>query len=201
MAAYKRTAAARGAYVCFEDEAGQGLKPPRGRTWGRRGCTPVVKVSNAGTKRVSLAGLIAFRPGPRPRVRLIHRSQVYHGRKNEPKGFDEYDYIRLLDAAHQQLHAPIVLVWDNLNTHKSQVMRRLIRGRIWLSVFYLPPTAPELNPVEGVWSVMKSGLVNLVKHDIDQLRSTVKQRLRRMQYRPVLLAGLLAKSELDPRPP
>jgi hypothetical protein len=72
----------------------------------------VVKVSNAGTKRVNLAGLIAFRPGPTPQVRLIHRCRVYHGRKNEPKGFDEHDYIRLLDAAHQQLRAPIVLVWD-----------------------------------------------------------------------------------------
>lgn len=192
---------ARRAYICFEDEAGQGLKPPRGHTWGRRGHTPVVKVSNAGTKRVNLVGLIAFRPGPAPRVRLIHRSRVYYGRKNEPKGFNEYDYIRLLDAAHQQLRAPIVLVWDNLNTHKSAVMRRLIRTRIWLTVFYLPTTAPELNPVEGVWSVMKSGLVNLVKRDIDQLRTIVKHRLRCTQYRPALLAGLLAKTGLDPRPP
>lgn len=161
----------------------------------------MVKISNAGTKRVNLAGLLAFRPSPAPRVRLIHRCRVYHGRKNEPKGFDEHDYIRLLDAAHQQLRAPIVLVWDNLNTHKSAVMHRLVSARSWLTVFYLPTTAPELNPVEGVWAVMKSGLVNLVKRGIDQLRDIVKRRLRRMQYRPELLAGLLAKTGLDPRPP
>lgn len=161
----------------------------------------MVKISNAGTKRVNLAGLIAFRPGPSPRVRLIHRCRVYHGWKNEPKGFDEHDYIRLLDAAHQQLRAPIVLVWDNLNTHKSASMRRLTAARKWLTVFSLPTTAPELNPVEGVWAVMKSGLVNLVKHEIDKLRAIVKHRLRCMQYRPELLAGLLAKTGLDPRPP
>jgi hypothetical protein len=201
VAAYKSTAAARGAYICFEDEAGQGLKPPRGRTWGRRGHTPVVKVTNAGTKRVNLAGLIAFRPQADPRMSLIHRTRVYHGRKNEPKGFDEHDYIRLFDAVHQQLHAPIVLVWDNLNTHKSAMMRNLIRTRSWLTVFYLPTTAPELNPVEGVWSVMKSGLVNLVKQDVDQLRAIVKHRLRTAQYRLTLLAGLPAKTGLDPTPP
>lgn len=161
----------------------------------------MVKVGNAGTKRVSLVGLIAFRPRGRRQVRLIHRSMVYRGRKGEKKGFDEHDYIRLLDAAHQRLRAPIVLVWDNLNTHRSATMRRLIRSRVWLTVFYLPATAPELNPVEGVWSVMKSGLVNLVKRDVDQLRDLVKQRLRRMQRRPVLLAGLLAKTGLDLRPP
>jgi transposase len=160
----------------------------------------VVKVSNAGTKRVSLAGLLAFRPG-RGLVRLIYGSLVYRGRKGEKKGFDEHDYIRLLDMAHRRLRAPIVLVWDNLNTHKSATMRRLISVRWWLTVFYLPPTAPELNPVEGVWSVMKSGLVNLVKHDIDQLRDLVKRRLRRLQSRPVVLAGLLAKTGLDLRPP
>ena len=134
-------------------------------------------------------------------MRLIHRSRVDHGWKNEPKGFDEHDYIRLLDAAHQQLRALIVLVWDNLNTHKSVLMRRLIAARQWLTVFYLPTTARELNPVEGVWAVMKSGLVNLVKREIDQLRDIVKHRLRCMQYRPELLAGLLAKTGLDPRPP
>jgi transposase len=201
MAAYKRTAAAREAFICFEDEAGQGLKPPHGRTWGRRGHTPVVKVGSAGTKRVNLTGLIAFRPRGRRQVRLIHRSMVYRGRKGEKKGFDEHDYIRLFDAAHQRLRAPIVLVWDNLNTHRSATMRRLIRSRVWLTVFYLPATAPELNPVEGVWSVMKSGLVNLVKRDVDQLRDLVKQRLRRMQRRPMLLAGLLAKTGLDLQPP
>jgi hypothetical protein len=49
--------------------------------------------------------------------------------------------------------------------------------------------------------VMKSGLVNLLKRDIDQLRDLVKQRLRRIQHQPVLLAGPLAKTGLDPQPP
>ena len=32
-----RLAAATGAYVCFEDEAGQNLRPPKARTWAPRG--------------------------------------------------------------------------------------------------------------------------------------------------------------------
>jgi transposase len=92
-------------------------------------------------------------------------------------------------------------VWDNLNRHKSAVIRALTSTRARLTVYYLPTTAPELNPVEGVWAVMKSGLVNLIKREIDQLHRLVKQRLRRMQYRPELLAGLLAKTGLDPLPP
>jgi hypothetical protein len=40
-------AADLGAWLVFEDESGQGLRPPQGRTWGRRGRTPVVRVTAA----------------------------------------------------------------------------------------------------------------------------------------------------------
>jgi DDE superfamily endonuclease len=156
----------------------------------------VVKVTGGSNKRVSLAALIAVRPGQRPR--LIYR--VHAARKNggdRRKGFTETDYARLLDAAHQQLGDPLVLVWDNLNTHVSRAMRELAAARDWLTVFQLPPYAPELNPVEAVWAHLKRSLANLAKTGIGQLTALVKTRLRRMQYRPGLLEGFLAKTELD----
>lgn len=91
-----------GAWLCFEDESGQGLRPPKGRTWGRRGHTPVVKVTARNSPRLSLAALIATKPGHRPR--LIYRTHHPTGRDRR-KGFTETDYIRLMDAAHQQLMA------------------------------------------------------------------------------------------------
>ena len=71
VARHKRTVADQGAWLVFEDESGQGLRPPKGRTWGRRGKTPVVTVTGGSNKRVSLAALIAVKPGQRPR--LIYR--------------------------------------------------------------------------------------------------------------------------------
>jgi hypothetical protein len=44
-------------------------------------------------------------------------------------GFTESDYARLLDAAHQQLGGPLVLIWDHLNTHVSRAMRELVAAR------------------------------------------------------------------------
>ena len=41
VAGYKSTARDLGAFICFEDEAGQGLSPPKGRTWAPRGARPV----------------------------------------------------------------------------------------------------------------------------------------------------------------
>ena len=144
--------------------------------------------------RLSLAALLATRPGHRPR--LIYRT--YRGRRGgRRKGFTETDYAALLDAAHSQLGGPIVLVWDNLNTHVSKAMAELIAARPWLTVFQLPPYAHELNPVEPVWSHLKRSLANLTKHDLAELTGLVKTRLRRMQYRPGLLAGFFASTALE----
>jgi putative transposase len=149
---------------------------------------------------VSLAALIAVRAGQQPR--LIYRVHQAGNRRpgDKRKGFTELEYARLLDAAHQQLGGPIVLIWDNLNTHVSRVMGELVAGRDWLTVFQLPPYASELNPVESVWSNLKRSLANLVKQDIDQLTALARTRLRRMQYRPALLTGFLTGTRLDLTP-
>jgi hypothetical protein len=157
----------------------------------------VVTVTGGSNTRVSLAALLAIRPGCGPL--LIFRT--HRGRRGDKrKGFTETDYARFLDAAHQQLGGPVVLVWDNLNTHTSGAMRELIAARTWLTVYQLPPYASELNPVEPVWSNLKRSLANLTKHNISQLTALVKTRLRRMQYRPGLLDGFLAKTGLDLTP-
>jgi hypothetical protein len=157
----------------------------------------VVRVSSTNHPRVSVAALLATKPRHRPR--LIYRT--HRGRRGaRRKGFTEADYAALLDAAHQQLGGPIVLAWDNLNTHVSTAMREIIAARSWLTVFRLPPYGHELNPVELVWSHLKRSLANLTKHDITELTALVKTRLRRMQYRPALLAGFLASTGLDLSP-
>jgi transposase len=76
-------------------------------------------------------------------------------------------------------------------------MRQLIAARSWLTVYQLPAYAPELNPVEAVWSNLKRSLANLAKQGIDQLTALVKTRLKPMQYRPSLIDGFLARTGLD----
>ncbi|MDX2935628.1 transposase [Streptomyces ipomoeae] len=80
-------------------------------------------------------------------------------------------------------------------------MRELIAARLWLTVYQLSPYAPELNPVEGSGLSPKRSLANLTTQDLDQLTALVKTRLKRLQHRPTLLNGLLAKTGLDLHPP
>jgi transposase len=90
-------------------------------------------------------------------------------------------------------------VWDNLNTQVSRAMRELLAARSWLTACQLPPYASELNPVEAVWTHLKRSLANLTKQTIDQLTALIRTRLRRMQYRPGMLDGSLAKTGLARR--
>jgi transposase len=123
--------------------------------------------------------------------------RIHRGRKGERRSFAEGDYAALLTAAHHQLGGPIVLVWDNLNTHLSTAMRAFIRTHAdWLSVYRLPSYAPELNPAEGVWANLKNGLGNLAARGVDDLARIIRTGLRRMQYRPDLINGFLAETGL-----
>jgi transposase len=154
----------------------------------------VVTVTGGSSKRVPLAALIAVKAGQRPR--LVYRVHQGRRRGDKRKGFTEAGYARLLDAAHQQLGGPLVLVWDNLNTHVSRAMGGLVAARDWLTVFQLPAYASELNPVESVWSHLKRSLASFAKRDVSELTALARARLRRMQYRPGLIEGFLTGTRL-----
>ncbi|MEV0642978.1 hypothetical protein AB0I77_50385 [Streptomyces sp. NPDC050619] len=67
VAAGERTVVHLGARICFEDEAGQGLRPPKGRTWAPRGARPVVRVRGRNRGRVNFAGVACYHAGHRSR--------------------------------------------------------------------------------------------------------------------------------------
>jgi putative transposase len=65
---------------------------------------------------------------------LFYRVRVHSGRKGERRSMSEADYAGLITAAHKELRAPVILIWDNLNTHISAVMRAFIQAHPgWLT--------------------------------------------------------------------
>jgi DDE superfamily endonuclease len=115
------------------------------------------------------AGGPGLRPGIRPD--LGRRADPLQGRAAEPvllpdarprlrpdtcQAMSEADHAALITAAHRYLHAPVVVIWDNPNTYLSRKMRAFTTGHPdWLTVIQLPAYAPELDPVEGIWSLLK----------------------------------------------
>ena len=188
-----------GACLCFEDEAGQNLTPPRSRTWGRRGVSPVVKVNGRSSGWVSIAGMIARRAGGR--TRWFYRIRVHRpGRRKERKSLSEGDYIGLIDAAHQPLKAPIILIWDRLNTHVSRNMKEMIATRNRLTAVLLPAHAPDLNPVEWAWANLKRRLADHAPCTLDRLRDLIRARLKSLQLPTRRSRRLHRRNRPNPRP-
>jgi hypothetical protein len=148
----------------------------------------VVKVRGAGGGRVSIAGVACYRPGDRPH--LFYQLRVYRRRKGEAKGFTWADYRDLILATHRALSAPLVWVWDNLNIHLAPELADLAQ----------PAYTPDLNPAEGIWSLLKRSVVNFAAADLDGLVRIIKRKLKKIQYRPHLINGCLAATGLRIEP-
>ena len=175
------------------------MRPPRSRTWGRRGITPVIRV-RGGTGAVSVAGLACYRPGHRSR--LIYRLHRYRGRKGETKAFTWPSTATSWSPPHRQRPGGnIVLVWDNLSVHTCADLRAFTSGQPWLRVFQLPAYTPDLNPVEGIWSVLMRGvLANLAVASFAHLVQVIRHGLKKIQYQPDLMEGCLAGTGLALEP-
>ena len=103
--------------------------------------------------------MVCYRPGERPR--LFYQPRAYRRRKGEPKGFTWQDYRDLSIATHRQLAAPLVWCWDNLNIHLDPELAGFAtQNAEWLRIYRLPAYAPELNPAEGIWSLLKRAIAN-----------------------------------------
>ena len=139
------------------------------------------------------------RPGDRPH--LYYHLLVYRRRKGEAKGFSWQDYRDLIIAAHRQLAAPLVWCWDNLNIHLAPELADFAKeNEAWLRVYRLPAYAPDMNPAEGIWSLLKRSMANFAAADLDGLVRIVKRKLKKIEYRPDLIDDCLAATGPESSP-
>lgn len=120
--------------------------------------------------------------------------RLYAGAVRSPQVVD------FLAALVRHISNPLTLVWDRLPAHRSAMVRDYItslHGRI--HVEYVPPYAPELNPVEYIWAYWKQHeLPNVCPKDYWQLSEGARRTLRRMRRRPRLITAFWRQASLWP---
>ena len=109
------------------------------------------------------------------------------------------DVVRFLEHLHRFVPGPVVLIWDRLNQHRSVAVREWVAQHAdWISLEFLPAYAPELNPVEALWSWVKgSQMANWTAGTIRTVRERLWRASARARRRPHLLWGFLAKAGLS----
>jgi len=65
-----------------------------------------------------------------------------------------------------------IIIMDNMRTHHSKEVKKVIED-LKINVVYLPPYSPDLNPIEKMWSKIKSILRKLKARDLDTLPEAV----------------------------
>lgn len=107
---------------------------------------------------------------------------------------------RMLRELRRHTRGRVILLWDRLPAHRAGVVHAVLKEfRAWLTVAWLPAYAPELNPVERVWSILKrKDLGNAVPDTIEDLARRVRRGVQRIRRSPGVLRGCLRASGLFP---
>jgi len=113
------------------------------------------------------------------------------------KASQAVDFLRALV---RHIGQPLLLVWDRLPAHRSRLVRDYVDSLGgWIQMEYLPPYAPELNPVEYIWAYWKQHeLPNVCPKDYWQLGEAARRTLRRMRRRPRLITAFWKQASLWP---
>jgi transposase len=93
---------------------------------------------------------------------------------------------------------PVIVVWDDLPAHHSTDMKAWLATQTsWPHTVQLPGYAPDLNPVEGMWSALKGhDLANYAATDLTDLWTAARRGLGRIRRNPVLLWSFLTHAGL-----
>lgn len=153
------------------------------RTWAPRGQTPVIQYSFNWKQLSAVAGLTFWR----------FYFRFFPGTIRAPQ------LLEFLRALRTQLRGrKLLIIWDGLGTHKSRLVRRWLeaqQGKVQIE--FLPPYAPELNPVEQIWNYLKNREIpNLCAADLAEVGDMARRRLKSMQRRPSLIHSFWRQTEL-----
>lgn len=165
------------------------MEPLLRRTWGLRGVTPALRIRTRSHEKVSGIGALVVSP----RRHRITLSLAFHPKENV-RGPHILRFLRHLPRHHR---GPFVLLWDRGRPHKHRQVTRYLTTHSQWHVEWLPPYAPELNPVEQLWTYLEYGrLANFTPDTVPQIQHEIRRETRRVRRHPELLKSFFRHSQL-----
>lgn len=157
------------------------------RTWAPVGKTPILQCTD-NWKKISAISALSISP-KRKRIALYAR---FHPDKN----IKSPEVAQFLRHLLKHIRGHVVLLWDGSRTHKGVMVREFIYKHPRLHCYRFPGYAPELNPDEFVWYLLKRKLSNSVPRDLRHLKQLLHSPLQRVQQSQKLLWSCVYLSDL-----
>ena len=158
------------------------LSPLVRRTLAPKGQTPRLLVRGRHREKVSVIAALTLSP-KRGRRGLYFRTI--------PNGsFNGAGIAAFLRQLLRHVRGRVIVVWDNGSGHRGPDVRAALADHPRLELVSLPPYAPELNPVEYLWSHLKwCELCNFGPKDARELDRAIDPVIRKTMRSPALMLG------------
>jgi transposase len=181
----KKMAKTRGADIYFGDAAHIRSDHHSGRTWGKKGETPIVMATGA-RHGMSLISAITSRGHMRFMIK-------------ESGGVNADVFIEFLKRLLIGAKRSIFLIVDRGPAHRAKKTKAFVEklgGK--LKLFYLPPYSPDRNPDELVWKHLKADTVGrMVVIGRADFKSKVVSSMRSLQRNPKKICSFFQKPSLQ----
>jgi transposase len=167
--------------ILYGDEAGFKSTEHRGRTWGKKGKTPIVRATGA---RFGINAISAISKNG------VLRFMAYEG------SFTSDTLLIFLKKLVFKTDKRFTLILDGHPTHKTKKVQdylELIKYQI--RIYYLPPYSPELNPDELVWNHVKNDMKGRFSASVEGLRKNLATCLFRLQKKKTLVIAFFSHPE------
>jgi transposase len=106
---------------------------------------------------------------------LNGESVVEFSKRNRAEDF--ISFLRKIRDANSERR--IVVVLDNFRTHHAKKVREEAE-KLNISLVYLPPYSPDLNPIESVWKSVKRFVSEISPLSIEELKETIAKAFKKL---------------------
>lgn len=185
LAEDKKKARRLQADIAFFDEFGFSFQEVLGRTWAPKGQPPVIRRLTRYRRELSTA------------VGLTLSGKIY--KRHDPGSITAPGIIAALRHLQRYLPGRVILIWDNAQTHKARKVTTYLAAHPEISVEWLPPYAPDLNPEEYCHGNVKAHLKNVLPVDTHHIRRLLDAGFARVRRRPDLILGFFHHAGLRVR--
>lgn len=154
------------------------------RTWAPRGQPPVLHATLTHAHLAAISGLT-------PDGRLFMQTQDHPYRCA--------DVVRFLRLLLRRIRGQLLVIWDGASIHQGRPLRTwLAHGAARrLHLERLPSYAPELNPDEGVWNLLKRvELGNVCCADLTELAGALRRAKERLRHKRAVLQACVRQAGL-----
>lgn len=163
------------------------LQPLRRRTWAPRGVTPI-QYAWQRHDRLSVIGAVSVSP-------VRRRTGLYF--QVLPHNIHTEDVVWFLTQMHRHFRSRVVLVCDRWNVHRAAAHHFETKHPGWFHFEWLPPYAPDLNPVERCWNHTKyTDMANFVPENVDGLHQAISVSVTRQSENQSLVRSFFAGAKL-----